>query len=204
MPGVPDRTPRQNRVLHRRGGADPRLPLRLGRAGPVADRRQDGRRDRHRPNVQLHVDVGARRLGVVQRRRSPLTAGGQETRVADEREHRHRHRDRPGRRPLDGDRADLHPDRRCNGQPEAVPGATLNLAARQVVLANVPPPPLASAPGITCTYTNTYTPRSTLTLVKQVHQRHRRAVAVDADRDRVARRRRRRAPSSPDRPGRPR
>ena len=55
-----------------------------------------------------------------------------------------------------------------NGQPEPVPGATLNLAARQVVLTNIPPPPLASAPGITCTYTNTYTPRSTLTLVKLV------------------------------------
>ena len=49
-----------------------------------------------------------------------------------------------------------------------VPGATLNLAARQVVLNNVPAPLSASNPGITCTYTNTYTPKATLTLVKQV------------------------------------
>ena len=49
-----------------------------------------------------------------------------------------------------------------------VPGATLNTAARQVVLANIPAPLSASRPGITCTYTNTYTPKATLTLVKQV------------------------------------
>ncbi|MFZ1286350.1 MAG: DUF5979 domain-containing protein, partial [Candidatus Phosphoribacter sp.] len=49
-----------------------------------------------------------------------------------------------------------------------VPGASLNLAARQVVLNDVPPPLSASNPGITCTYTNTYTPKATLTLVKQV------------------------------------
>ncbi|MET0864942.1 MAG: DUF5979 domain-containing protein, partial [Nakamurella sp.] len=49
-----------------------------------------------------------------------------------------------------------------------VPGATLNTAARQVVLANIPVPLSASRPGITCTYTNTYTPKATLTLVKRV------------------------------------
>ncbi|MGB8383094.1 MAG: choice-of-anchor K domain-containing protein, partial [Dermatophilaceae bacterium] len=49
-----------------------------------------------------------------------------------------------------------------------VPGATLNPAARQVVLNTVPAPLSASNPGITCTYTNTYTPKATLTLVKQV------------------------------------
>ena len=56
----------------------------------------------------------------------------------------------------------------ANGQPQQVPRATLNLAARQVVLTNVPPPANVNQPGITCTFTNTYTPRATLTLVKQV------------------------------------
>ena len=54
------------------------------------------------------------------------------------------------------------------GLPEPIPGATINLAARQAVLANVPPPPTVANPGITCTYTNTYTPKATITLVKQV------------------------------------
>ena len=54
----------------------------------------------------------------------------------------------------------------ANGLPQQVPGATLNLAARQVVLNNVPPPANVNQPGITCTFTNTYTPRATLTLVK--------------------------------------
>jgi hypothetical protein len=49
-----------------------------------------------------------------------------------------------------------------------VPGATLNLAARQAVLVNVPPPLSAARPEITCTFTNTYTPKATLTLVKVV------------------------------------
>jgi uncharacterized repeat protein (TIGR01451 family) len=56
----------------------------------------------------------------------------------------------------------------ANGQPQSVPGATLNPAARQVTLANVPPPPNLTQPGITCTFTNTYTPKTTLTLVKFV------------------------------------
>ena len=56
----------------------------------------------------------------------------------------------------------------ANGQPVSVPGATINLAARQMTLANVPPPPNPNQPGITCTFTNTYTPKATLTLVKQV------------------------------------
>lgn len=49
-----------------------------------------------------------------------------------------------------------------------VAGTTLNLAARQAVLTNVPAPLSVSNPGIICTYTNTYTPKSTLTLVKSV------------------------------------
>ena len=56
----------------------------------------------------------------------------------------------------------------ANGLAQPVAGATFNLAARQAVLTNVPPPPLASQPGITCTFTNTYTPKATVTLVKQV------------------------------------
>ncbi len=56
----------------------------------------------------------------------------------------------------------------AGGAAQPVAGATINLAARQVVLTNVPPPPLPSQPGITCTFTNTYTPKATLTLVKQV------------------------------------
>ena len=54
------------------------------------------------------------------------------------------------------------------GAVQPLPGATINIAARQVVLSNIPPPPNAAQPGITCTYTNTYTPKATLTLVKQV------------------------------------
>ena len=56
----------------------------------------------------------------------------------------------------------------ANGQPEPLPGAILNLAGRQATLTNVPRPPNIAQPGITCTYTNTYTPKATLTLVKQV------------------------------------
>ncbi len=37
-----------------------------------------------------------------------------------------------------------------------------------MTLTNVPPPPNPNQPGITCTFTNTYTPKATLTLVKQV------------------------------------
>ncbi|WP_243074349.1 DUF5979 domain-containing protein [Microbacterium sp. SS28] len=53
------------------------------------------------------------------------------------------------------------------GQLVTIPGST-NAAARKVTLANVPPPEFPADPSITCTFTNTYTPRSTLTLVKQV------------------------------------
>jgi uncharacterized repeat protein (TIGR01451 family) len=56
----------------------------------------------------------------------------------------------------------------ANGQPQPVPSATVNLAARQVVLANIPAPPNPDQSGITCTFTNTYTPTATLTLVKEV------------------------------------
>ncbi|MEP6560884.1 MAG: DUF5979 domain-containing protein, partial [Nakamurella sp.] len=50
-----------------------------------------------------------------------------------------------------------------------VPGATLNTAARQLVLTNIPAPLSTSKPGITCAYANTYTPKATLTLVKKVN-----------------------------------
>ncbi len=55
-----------------------------------------------------------------------------------------------------------------NGTPQAVRNATINVSARQVTLNNIPAPLNAANPGITCTYTNTYTPRATLTLVKSV------------------------------------
>jgi uncharacterized repeat protein (TIGR01451 family) len=53
------------------------------------------------------------------------------------------------------------------GQLVDMPGTT-NLAARKVTLTNVPAPLYANDPSITCTYTNTYTAKTTLTLVKQV------------------------------------
>jgi len=53
------------------------------------------------------------------------------------------------------------------GQLVTIPGST-DLAARKVTLANVPAPAYLADPSITCTYTNIYTPRATLTLVKQV------------------------------------
>ena len=46
--------------------------------------------------------------------------------------------------------------------------ATVNLAARKVTLPDIPAPAAAAAGPITCTYTNTYTPKATLTLVKAV------------------------------------
>ena len=57
-----------------------------------------------------------------------------------------------------------------NAAGDQVPATwvTANLAARQALLTNVPTPQNAAQPGITCTYTNTYTPKATLTLVKQV------------------------------------
>ena len=51
------------------------------------------------------------------------------------------------------------------GQPVA---ATVNLDARKVTLPDVAAPATAAAGPITCTYTNTYTPKATLTLVKSV------------------------------------
>ena len=56
----------------------------------------------------------------------------------------------------------------ANGQPQPVPGMSVDLAARQVVLANIPAPPDPDQPGITCTFTNVYTPKATLTLAKEV------------------------------------
>jgi len=56
----------------------------------------------------------------------------------------------------------------AGGATEQVPGATFNVAARQVVLNDVPPPPNLANPDIRCTFTNAYTPKSTLTLVKRV------------------------------------
>ncbi|MEU1970280.1 DUF5979 domain-containing protein [Microbacterium sp. NPDC019599] len=53
------------------------------------------------------------------------------------------------------------------GQLVTIPGTT-NVAARKVTLTNIPAPEFLANPSITCTFTNTYTPRSTLTLVKQV------------------------------------
>ena len=44
----------------------------------------------------------------------------------------------------------------------------MNLDARKVTLPDVAAPATAAAGPITCTYTNTYTPKATLTLVKAV------------------------------------
>lgn len=49
-----------------------------------------------------------------------------------------------------------------------LPQAAYNTAARQLVLTNVPASPNPLFPNITCTYTNTYTPKATVTLVKQL------------------------------------
>jgi LPXTG-motif cell wall-anchored protein/uncharacterized repeat protein (TIGR01451 family) len=46
--------------------------------------------------------------------------------------------------------------------------ATVKVAAGMVTLPNVPAPPTTAAGPITCTFTNTYTPKATLTLVKSV------------------------------------
>ncbi len=51
---------------------------------------------------------------------------------------------------------------------EPLPQASANLAAGRLTLTNVPASPNSHFPDITCTVTNTYTPRSTLTLVKQL------------------------------------
>src|SRR4029079_7017601 len=46
--------------------------------------------------------------------------------------------------------------------------ASVNLDARRMTLPDVAAPATAAAGPITCTYTNTYTPKATLTLVKSV------------------------------------
>ncbi len=56
----------------------------------------------------------------------------------------------------------------ATGAIEPVPGLAATITARQVVLNAIPPPSNESDTSITCTFTNTYTPQSTLTLVKQV------------------------------------
>lgn len=55
----------------------------------------------------------------------------------------------------------------AQGQLVAMEGTT-NLAQRRVSLDPVPAPLYAADPVVICTYTNTYTPRTTLTLLKQV------------------------------------
>ena len=54
-----------------------------------------------------------------------------------------------------------------DGTGQAV-AATVNLDARKVTLPDVAAPATGAAGPITCTYTNTYTPKATLTLVKAV------------------------------------
>lgn len=56
-----------------------------------------------------------------------------------------------------------------DGVGAAVPQATYNVAARQLQLANIPAPATTAAGPIECTFTNTYTPKGTLTLVKTVN-----------------------------------
>ncbi|MDD9371992.1 MAG: choice-of-anchor K domain-containing protein, partial [Acidimicrobiales bacterium] len=56
----------------------------------------------------------------------------------------------------------------ADGEPEAVPGTAVDLDARQVVLADIPAPPDPDQPGVTCTFTNTYVAKATLTLEKEV------------------------------------
>ena len=56
----------------------------------------------------------------------------------------------------------------CVDGAGATVAATVNLAARSMTLPDVEAPATVAAGPITCTYTNTYTPRATLTLVKAV------------------------------------
>lgn len=56
-----------------------------------------------------------------------------------------------------------------DGTGAAVPEASTNLAVGTVTLTNVGAPATISAGPITCTYTNTYTPKGTLTLQKTVN-----------------------------------
>lgn len=61
-------------------------------------------------------------------------------------------------------------DLRCvDGTGAAVPEAGYDLAARRLTLTNIGAPTTAAAGPITCTFTNTYTPKATLSLVKQVN-----------------------------------
>ena len=62
--------------------------------------------------------------------------------------------------------------------------ATVNLAARKMTLPDIPAPPTAAAGPITCTYTNTYTPKATLTLVKAVDGGTATAGPLDPERQR--------------------
>ena len=57
----------------------------------------------------------------------------------------------------------------AEGDPRPLPsGASYDVESRTLVLARVPAPDNADDPSITCTFTNTYTPKTTLTLVKVV------------------------------------
>ncbi|OYO24319.1 hypothetical protein CGZ93_04255 [Enemella dayhoffiae] len=56
-----------------------------------------------------------------------------------------------------------------NGDGTPLAAANYDLAAGRVSINNTPAPTSAAAGPITCTYTNTYTPTGTLTLVKQVN-----------------------------------
>ncbi|WP_436700098.1 DUF5979 domain-containing protein [Nocardioides sp. BYT-33-1] len=55
-----------------------------------------------------------------------------------------------------------------DGTGATVPQAAYDLAARRLDLTNVPAPATTAAGPIVCTFTNTYTPKGTLTLVKSV------------------------------------
>lgn len=66
-----------------------------------------------------------------------------------------------------GDQWALTQIRCLDGAGATVP-ATYDLAQRGLTIANTPAPATVAAGPITCTYTNTYTPKATLTLIKQV------------------------------------
>lgn len=59
-------------------------------------------------------------------------------------------------------------EKNAAGATVAARGFSANLSSRSLTLSSVPAPLNGQDPGITCTYTNSYTPRATLTLVKQV------------------------------------
>ena len=64
--------------------------------------------------------------------------------------------------------AQLHPGRRRGRHPAAARRDHQHRGEAGGVGQTFRPPPNAAQPGITCTYTNTYAPKATLTLVKQV------------------------------------